>query len=107
MKINFYIFFFFLHWKTLRPKGSIFIFLVLLKLSKENEMSEVLGSFSADHAALYTAYRNIIPNELSFDFQKGGLSIYFLTYFYFYNYKLLVLFLLLYWDVVLFLDYLD
>ena len=41
-------------------------------------MSEVLGSFSADHAALYTAYRNIIPNELSFVFQKGGLSIYFL-----------------------------
>ena len=62
----------------LKPKGSIFIFLVLLKLSKENEMSEVLGSFSADHAALYTAYRNIIPNELSFVFQKGGLSIYFL-----------------------------
>ena len=41
-------------------------------------MSEVLGSFSADHAAPYTAYRNITPNELSFVFQKGGLSIYFL-----------------------------
>ena len=79
MKINFYEYFFFLHWKMLKPKGSIFIFLVLLKLSEENEMSEVLGSFSADHAALYTAYRNIIPNELSFVFQKGGLSIYFLT----------------------------
>jgi hypothetical protein len=39
-------------------------------------MSEV--SFSADHAALYTAYRTIIPNELSFVIQKGGLSIYFL-----------------------------
>ena len=80
MKINFYEYFFFLHRKMLKPKGSIFIFLVLLKLSEENEMSEVLGSFSADHAALYTAYRNIIPNELSFVFQKGGLSIYFLIY---------------------------
>ena len=82
MKIHFYEYFFFLHRKTLRPKGSIFIFLVLLKLSEENEMSEVLGSFSADHAALYTAYRNIIPTELSFVFQKGGLSIYFLIYIY-------------------------
>ena len=78
MKINFNEYFFFLHRKTLKPKGSIFIFLVLLKLSEENEMSEVLGSFSADHAALYTAYRKIIPNELSFFFHKGGLSIYFL-----------------------------
>ena len=78
MKIIFYEYFFFLHRKMFKPKGSICIFLVLLKLSEENEMSEVLGSFAADHAALYTAYRNIIPNELSFVFQKGGLFIYFL-----------------------------
>ena len=40
-------------------------------------MSEVLGSFSADEAALYIAKRNIQPDELSLNFQKGGVSIYF------------------------------
>ena len=79
MKFNFHKKFF-LHRKMLKPEGSIFIFLVLLKLSKENEISEVLESFYADHAALYTAFRNIIPNELSFVFQKDGLTIYFLIH---------------------------
>ena len=40
-------------------------------------MSKVLGSFSADEAALYVAKRNIKPDELSLVFQEGGLSIYF------------------------------
>ena len=46
-----------------------------MNLSDENEISEVVGSFSADHTALYTAYRKIIPNELSFFFHKGGLLL--------------------------------
>ena len=41
-------------------------------------MSKVLGSFSADEAALHIAKRNIKPDELSLVFQEGGLSIYFL-----------------------------
>ena len=40
-------------------------------------MSKVLGSFSADEAALHIAKRNIKPDELSLVFQEGGLSIYF------------------------------
>ena len=35
-------------------------------------MSEVLGSFSADSAALYMANRNCKPNELSLVFRKDG-----------------------------------
>ena len=38
-------------------------------------MSKVLGSFSADQAALYIANRNIKPDELSLVFQEGGLPI--------------------------------
>ena len=41
-------------------------------------MSEVLGSFSADRAALYIANRNCKPNELSLVFRKDGFSICFL-----------------------------
>ena len=40
-------------------------------------MSKVLGSFSADEAALHIAKRNIKTDELSLVFQGGGLSIYF------------------------------
>ena len=40
-------------------------------------MPKVLGSFSADEAALHIAKRNIKPDELSLVFQEGGLSIYF------------------------------
>ena len=40
-------------------------------------MSKVLGSFSADEAALHIAKRNIKPHELSLVFQEGGLSTYF------------------------------
>ena len=42
-------------------------------------MSEVLGSFSADRAALYIANRNCKPNELSLVFRKDGFSICFLN----------------------------
>ena len=40
-------------------------------------MSKVLGSFSADEAALHIAKRNIKPDELSLVFQERELSIYF------------------------------
>ena len=40
-------------------------------------MFKVLGSFSADEAALHIAKRNIKPDELSLVFQEGGLSMYF------------------------------
>ena len=40
-------------------------------------MSKVLGSFSADEAALHIAKRNIKPDEISLIFQEGGLYIYF------------------------------
>ena len=43
-------------------------------------MSEVLGSFSADRAALYIANRNCKPNGLSLVFRKDGFSICFLIY---------------------------
>ena len=49
-------------------------------------MSKVLGSFSADEAALHIAKRNIKPDELSLVFQEGGLSIYFFIF----SYKWLV-----------------
>ena len=35
-------------------------------------MSEVLGSFSADPAALFTVNKNLVTNELSLAFQKDG-----------------------------------
>ena len=41
-------------------------------------MSEGLGSFSADRAALHIAKRNCPPNELSLVFRKDGFSICFL-----------------------------
>ena len=41
-------------------------------------MSEVLGSFFADHAALCTVSKNLFTNELSFAFQKDGIPICFL-----------------------------
>ena len=43
-------------------------------------MSEVLGSFSADRAALYIANRNCKPNELILVFRKDGFSVCFLFY---------------------------
>ena len=48
-----------------------------MKLSEENEIPKVFGSFSADEEALHIAKRNIKPDELSLVFQEGGLSIYF------------------------------
>ena len=41
-------------------------------------MSEVLGSFSADPAALFTVNKNLVTNELSLAFQKDGNPICFL-----------------------------
>ena len=38
-------------------------------------MSEVLGSFSADSAALYIANRTCKPNELSLAFRKDGFHL--------------------------------
>ena len=38
-------------------------------------MSEVLGSFFADHAALCTVSKNLFTNELSLAFQKDGIPI--------------------------------
>ena len=40
-----------------------------MKLIEESNTSEVLGSFAADHAALFTVNKNL-PNELSLAFQK-------------------------------------
>ena len=44
----------------------------------ESNTSEVLGSFSADHAALFTVSKNLKTNELSLAFQKDGNPIYLL-----------------------------
>ena len=44
-------------------------------------MSKVLGSFSADEAALHITKRNITSIELSLIFQEGGLSIHFFIYY--------------------------
>ena len=43
-------------------------------------MSEVLGSFFADHAALFTVRKNLLTNELSLAFQKDGNPIYSLIF---------------------------
>ena len=43
-------------------------------------MSEVLGSFFADHAALCTVSKNLFTNELSLAFQKDGIPICFLIF---------------------------
>ena len=50
----------------------------LMKLIEESKMSEVLGSFFADHAALFTVSKNLLTNELSLAFQKDGIPICFL-----------------------------
>ena len=51
-------------------------FINFMKLIEESNTSEVLGSFSADHAALFTVSKNLKTNELSFAFQKDGNPIY-------------------------------
>ena len=47
-------------------------FINFVKLIEESNMSEVLGSFSADPAALFTVNKNLVTNELSLAFQKDG-----------------------------------
>ena len=47
-------------------------FINFMKLIEESNTSEVLGSFSADHAALFTVSKNLKTNELSLAFQKDG-----------------------------------
>jgi len=51
-------------------------FINFMKLIEESNTSEVLGSFSADHAALFTVSKNLKTNELSLAFQKDGNPIY-------------------------------
>ena len=53
-------------------------FINFVKLIEESNMSEVLGSFSADPAALFTVNKNLVTNELSLAFQKDGNPICFL-----------------------------
>ena len=53
-------------------------FINFMKLIEESNTSEVLGSFSADHAALFTVSKNLKTNELSLAFQKDGNPICFL-----------------------------
>ena len=40
-------------------------FINFMKLIEESNMSEVLGSFSADPAALFTVNQNLVTNELT------------------------------------------
>ena len=51
-------------------------FINFMKLIEESNTSEVLGSFSADHAASFTVSKNLKTNELSLAFQKDGNPIY-------------------------------
>ena len=53
-------------------------FINFVKLIEESNMSEVLGSFSADPAALFTVNKNFVTNELSLAFQNDGNPICFL-----------------------------
>ena len=55
-------------------------FINFMKLIEESNMSEVLGSFFADHAALCTVSKNLFTNELSLAFQKDGIPICFLIF---------------------------
>ena len=50
-------------------------FINFMKLIEESNTSEVLGSFSADHAALFTVSKNLKTNELSLAFQKDGIPV--------------------------------
>ena len=54
-------------------------FINFMKLIEESNTSEVLGSFSTDHAALFTVSKNLKTNELSLAFQKDGNPIYSLS----------------------------
>ena len=53
-------------------------FINFVKLIEESNTSEVLGSFFADHAALFTVNKNLVTHELSLAFQKDGNPICFL-----------------------------
>ena len=55
-------------------------FINFMKLIEESNTSEVLGSFCADHAALFTVSKNLLTNELSLSLQKDGNPIYSLIY---------------------------
>ena len=55
-------------------------FINFMKLIEESNTSEVLGSFSADHVALFTVSKNLKTNELSLAVQKVGNPIYSVPY---------------------------
>ena len=55
-------------------------FINFMKLIEESNTSEVLGSFCADHAALFTVSKNLLTNELSLSLQKDGNPIYSLIF---------------------------